>query len=131
MAEGTHSVSMWGCAISPCTRSSKVSAGQERLWALSREEGKDRDRSWGHANPRLCVPQFLKNKPCCWMKYNQVPQSLQGLQLLPSSSCDPFSAQGFHHHLQTFTQCCGYGWHRSIHLTPPLPRQAAPGCSQA
>lgn len=89
MAEGMHSVSMWGHAISPCTRGSKGSAEQERLWALSRGEGEDRDRSWGHASPRVCVPQFLKNKPCCWMKCNQVPQQTVPRAYKASNSCLP------------------------------------------
>lgn len=39
MAGGTCSISVWAHASSPCTQGSTVSAGQARLWALSREEG--------------------------------------------------------------------------------------------
>lgn len=91
MAEGTCSISMWARATSPCTQGSKVSAEQARLRALGREEGED--RSWGHENckPRgLCSP--ISEKQALLLDEVQPSaladsaQSLQGFQLLPSSS---------------------------------------------
>lgn len=71
----------------------QVSAQQLRLWALRREEGED--RGWGHASPGACVPQFLRNKPC-WMKTRQTV--LRAYKAPVFLSCDPFRAQGLHHH---------------------------------
>lgn len=87
MAEVTYSISMRTHVSSPCKQGSKVSAETARLWALSREEGED--RSWGHASPRACVPQFLKNKPCCCMKCNQVPRQTVPRAYKASNSCLP------------------------------------------
>lgn len=99
----------------------QVSAQQVRLWALRREEGED--RGWGHASPGACVPQFLRNKPC-WMKTRQTV--LRAYKAPVFLSCDPFRAQGLHHHPQTCTQCPGYGWLRSIHPTPPRSSRLQP-----
>lgn len=86
------------------------------------------------ASPGACVPQFLKNKPCCWMKCNQVPWQTVPRAYKASNSCLPPAETHLGHRLFTIIiirpapSAMGM---TGTDLTPPVPRQQVPECSQA
>lgn len=86
------------------------------------------------ASPGACVPQFLKNKPCCWMKCNQVPRQTVPRAYKASNSCLPPAETHLGHRLFTIIiirpapSAMGM---TGTDLTPPVPRQRVPECSQA
>lgn len=85
------------------------------------------------ASPGACVPQFLKNKPCCWKKCNQVPRQAVPSAFKASNSCLPPAETHVGHRLfiiiiRPAPSAMGM---TGTDPTPPLPRQRALGCSQA